>query len=152
MIKISVRRRIGASVSEVWKHISDFSNIAKFNPMLAGSDFNSDIKVCEVGSSRKCDMKDGNYLKERIITWKEGSHYKVEIYETSMPIIKAATVFGVSPVSEYESEAYMHFGILPKSWYMGPMVFLMFKFVVGPGILRGLEKYMLKNQPELSLV
>ena len=86
MVRVSVKRRIKASAFEVWKHIGDFSNIAKFHPLLKGSHFNSDNESCEVGSSRQCDMKDGNYIKERIVDWREGSHYAVEIYETSINI------------------------------------------------------------------
>ena len=85
-------------------------------------------------------MKTGDYLKERITEWKEGSHYSVEIYDTSMPVKKANATMGLHKISEQVTEVYMDMEIVPKYTVLGPLMYLMFKFVAAPGILKGLEK------------
>jgi len=85
-------------------------------------------------------MATGDYLKERITDWKEGSHYAVEIYDTSMPLKSANATLGLNIINDHTTEAYMEMKIVPKYAILGPLMYLMFKFYAAPGILRGLEK------------
>ena len=87
-MKVKVKRRINAPSNVLWSYLADYSNINRFNPLLKKSEFIEGTETCEIGSTRQCEMKDGNHVKERIIDWKEGSHYSVEIYDTSMPMIE----------------------------------------------------------------
>ena len=139
-MKITSKRRIHASIESLWNYMGDYSNIYKFNPMLKDSHFNDGSNTCEVGSTRQCDMKTGDYLKERITDWKEGSHYSVEIYDTSMPVKKANAKLGLTRISDELTEAYMEMEIVPKNVLLSPIMYLMFKYIAAPGILRGLEK------------
>lgn len=139
-MKIRVRRRINSPSETVWSYLGDFSNIYRFNPLLKDSHFNEGTNTCEIGSTRQCDMKTGDYLKERVMDWKEGSHYSVEIYDTSMPVKKANATLGINKIDVHTSEAYMEMEIEPKYAILAPMMYLMFKYYAAPGILKGLEK------------
>ena len=85
IMKLGVTRRIKGKKEELWQYLGDFSNIQRFHPMLKGSHFIEGASSCEVGSTRQCNMKDGNYIKERIIEWDEGNSYTVDVYASSLP-------------------------------------------------------------------
>ena len=93
--KILVTRKIQSPISKVWEILSDYSNIHRFHPLLKTSGFVEGSCVAEPGATRQCDMVDGSFLKERIIEWKEGSHYSIEVYETSMPVKESTATLGV---------------------------------------------------------
>ncbi len=137
---IHVERKISEPSADLWAYLADFGNIQAFHPFLKGSHLTEGTQSCEVGGTRQCDMKDGNFLKERIVEWEEGSHYTVEIYETSLPVKKARATLGVRPMDDHASVAYMTMDFTPKSWLMSPFLYLMTRYQTVPGILRGLEK------------
>lgn len=145
-MRINIKRTINAPSDALWNYLADYSNIHRFHPLLKGSGFVDGASTCEVGSTRQCDMKDGNFLKERITDWKEGSHYSVDIYETSMPIKSAQATLGVKPLNRDYSEAYMELNMEPKYKILQPFMFLMFRFVAAPSILKGLEKIYKEEQ------
>ena len=149
IMKLGVTRRIKGKKEELWQYLGDFSNIQRFHPMLKGSHFIEGASSCEVGSTRQCNMKDGNYLKERIVDWKDGSHYTVDIYETSMPMKTAKATLGVTPLGNGNTEAYMNLNVQPKYRILQPLMYFMFKYIAGPTLLRGLEK---KYKQDLKLV
>ena len=139
-MKIRVKRKINAPSDVLWSYLGDYSNIHRFHPMLKGSHFTEENTTCEVGSTRQCDFKDGNYLKERIIDWKEGSHYTVDIYGTSMPIKSAQATLGLKSIGENQTDAYMHVEMTSKYFILKPLMYFMFQFITAPSILKGLEK------------
>ena len=145
-MKINVKRKINAPSSVLWDYLADYSNIHRFHPLLKGSNFIEGASTCEIGSTRQCDMKDGNYIKEKIVDWKDGSHYTVDIYDTSMPIKDATATLGVRAINENETEAYMNIEMTPKYKIQQPMMFLMFRFVAAPKILKGLEELYLQER------
>ena len=149
-MKITAKRKINASASDLWAYLGDYANIYRFNPLIKHSEFNDGTVSCEVGSTRQCDMSTGDYLKEKVTDWEEGSHYSVEIYETSMPIKTANATLGVTPLDENTSEAYMIMEIQPKYTILGPLMYMMFRYIAAPGILRGLEKIQRKEQLSLA--
>lgn len=138
-MKLSVKRKINAPSGVLWSYLADYSNIHRFHPLLKGSNFIDGAHTCEIGSTRQCDMKDGSFIKERVIDWEEGSHYAIDVYETSMPIKDSNATLGVTPLGENETEAYMDIEMTPKYKILQPIMFLAFRYVVGPGILKGLE-------------
>jgi hypothetical protein len=150
-MKITATRKIKATTEALWNYLGDYANIYRFNPLISHSHFNEGATTCEVGSTRQCDMKTGDYLKERIIEWKEGSHYSVEIYETSMPLKKAVAKLGVIKIDAQTSEVFMEMEIVAKYAVLTPIMYLMFKFVAAPGILKGLEKLYL-SESKIDLV
>lgn len=149
-MKISVKRKIKASTAALWNYLGDYANIYKFNPLISDSHFNDGSTTCEVGSTRQCDMKTGDYLKEKITEWKEGSHYSIEIYDTSMPVKNASATLGLNKLDEQTTEAYMEMEIKPKYAILGPFMYLMFQYYAAPGILKGLEKITL-SQSQLEI-
>ena len=150
-MKITAKRTIKATTDALWKYVGDYSNIYRFNPLISHSHFNDGTTSCEVGSTRQCDMKTGDYLKERVTDWKEGSHYEVEIYETSMPIKKASARLGVNNIDDETSEAFMEMDITARYAVLTPIMYLMFKYIAAPGILKGLEK-LYRSESKVDLV
>lgn len=143
---VKIARNIDAPASALWTYLADYANIHRFHPKLKGSNFIEGATTCEIGSTRQCDMKDGHFLKEKVIEWQEGSHYTVDIYETSMPMTSAKATLGVKPLGAQKAQAYMHLDITPKYKIMQPMMYLLFKYVDGPAILKGLEDTYLKER------
>ena len=139
-MNIRATKHIDAPIDALWAYLADYSNIHKFHPLLNNSFFVDGSDTCELGATRQCDFKDGNYIKERVIEWKEGSHYTIDIYETSMPLKTATASLGLNEINEKQTEAYMHLNLNPKYWYMRPMMYLMFRYVAAPKILNGLAK------------
>lgn len=140
-MKVNVTRKISAPKNELWPYVADFRNIYRFHPLLKGSHALDDNPVaCEVGSTRQCDMIDGNHIKERVIDFKEGSHYTVEIFETSMPVTNAIATVGLRDLGNGVTEAYMNMEMTSKYAVLSPMMKLVFQYFAAPSILRGLEK------------
>jgi len=139
-MKVAVKRNINGPADTIWAYLADYSNIHKFHPLLKDSHFVDGAKTCDLGSTRQCNMKDGNYLKERIVDWVEGSHYTVDIYDTSMPIKNAKATLGVKAIGPNQTEAYMHMELEPKYKILQPVMYLMFRFFAAPTLLKGLEK------------
>jgi hypothetical protein len=90
-------------------------------------------------------MKDGSYVKERIIEWEEGSHYKVEIYESNMPFKQAFGTVGLKAVGNNQVEIYMKMEVEPKNKLMQPMLYVMMRRKLLPGVLKGLENLHMKE-------
>lgn len=139
-MKIKLSRKINAPLEVLWSYLADYSNIQRFHPLLKNSHFIEGASTCELGSTRQCNMKDGNYLKEKVVDWKENSHYTVDIYDTSMPVKSAKATLGVNHLSNGSTEAYMHSEMKLKYKIMQPLMYLLFRFYVAPSILKGLEK------------
>lgn len=151
-MKISINRKIGAPAEELWKYLGDFSNIHRFHPLLQDSNFIEGAETCEIGSTRQCDFKDGNYIKERITDLKEGSHYTVNIYEGSMPFNSAQATLGLRKITDGLTEAYMDMEFEPRNKLMAPMMWLAFRFQAMPKILRGLERLYRQENGQKKLV
>lgn len=140
-MKISVTRRIDAPKNELWPYVADFKNIYRFHPLLKSSHALDDSQVsCEVGATRQCDMIDGNHIREKVIDYKEHSHYTVDIFETSMPITEAQATIGVKDIGNGQTLAYMNMEMTPKYGFLTPVMYPMFRYFAAPSILRGLEK------------
>ena len=139
-MRISVKRTIEAPSEELWAYLADYSNIHRFHPLLKGSHFTEGTQTCEIGSTRQCDMKNGDYLREKITDWKDQSHYSVNVYETSMPIKESSATLGVRPLDGSRTEVYMNLEMTPKYKIMAPVMYLLFKYFAAPSILKGLEK------------
>lgn len=140
-MKIKFKRKINAPAGQIWPIIADFSNINKFHPFLKGAEFVNDSSSCEIGSARQCDFKDGTSVKETITEWVEGSHYTIEMSDITMPMKSGTGTVGVRELDSNASEAYMIMDIKLKKPIMQPMMYLMFRYNMGPKILKGLDEY-----------
>lgn len=140
-MKIKVTRRINATAAELWPHLADYGNVNKFHPFLKGSDYTGETTEGGLGATRQCDFKDGNTIKEKVIEWNEGSSYTVEMFDSSLPIKSGKGTLGLNKINEYETEVYMILEADPKNKLMQPMMYMQFKYVMVPKILKSLEDY-----------
>jgi len=149
---INIKRKINAPSDALWTYLADYENIHRFHPLIKseGSHYLEDSNSCELGSLRQCNFTDGNWIKEKLIELKEGSHYTVDIYESNMPMKEAKATLGVKSLGENQSEAFMKMEITPKYKIMQPMMYLMFRYRNGPMILKGLED-IYKKEHQLKL-
>ncbi len=76
---------IAASVDKVWELHSDFGNVYEWNHLVQKSYLTSDISE-GVGTSRHCDLEDGNYIDEQVTEWIPSRMLTVRVTGTSMPL------------------------------------------------------------------
>ena len=144
-MKVKASRKINAAVATLWPYLADFGNIQRFHPLLNNSHFVEGAASGELGATRQCNFNDGNYVKERVIDWQPDSHYTVDIYESSMPFKSAQATLGVRRIAANQSEIYMEMSAEPKLKILQPMLYLSFRFMAMPKILRGLEELVQKE-------
>ncbi|MFQ5509768.1 MAG: SRPBCC family protein [Leptospirillia bacterium] len=121
MGQITHTRHIRAPRVTVWEWLADYTNIHRFHPLL-NTVTQETPEACGIGAVRRCDLKDGQFLRERVVDWNEGEWYRVEIFESSMPLASAFGTLGVSDAADGGSEAYMIMDYTPK---FGPLGRLM---------------------------
>ncbi len=85
MAHFSTEIRIAAPKKKVWDVLADIGGIYKWNPGVSHSYSTSDNNHGE-GATRHCDLSQGGYLKERAVDWREGQGFKIDIFETSLPL------------------------------------------------------------------
>lgn len=96
MGQIHLRHTFKHPVDQVWSRLRDFDGIRRIHPMI-GNSYIQGEQSCGVSAMRVCEMRMGGYqLKERVTDWKENQSYTVDIYETTMPMMKRSlATFGV---------------------------------------------------------
>ena len=67
-----------------------------------------------------------------------------------MPIKSARATLGVTSVGENKTETYMHVDMTPKNFILKPFMYMFFRFIAAPGILKGLEK-LHKTESQLKM-
>ena len=111
----TTRTRIDAPKEKVWEVLAEIGDIYKWNPGVANSYHTSDSGRGE-GATRHCDLqRKGDYLKERAIDWREGEGFKIDIYETNLPIKRNVVTFktqadGDGTIVEVSPEYDLKFG------------------------------------------
>lgn len=99
MSKFTTQVKINAPKHEVWKVLADIGGIYKWNPGVAHSYSTSEENSGE-GATRHCDLqttggKSFGYLEERTVDWREGEGYKIDIYDSNLPIKSNVVEFTV---------------------------------------------------------
>ncbi len=98
MSVIRIEKPIARPAATVWPLLSDFGSIDYFNPHVSESRILEGAPKTGLGAERHCDLKDGrNWVRERVVDWRPGAGYTVDIYEGTMPIEKITTSLGVEP-------------------------------------------------------
>ncbi|WP_462253663.1 SRPBCC family protein [Ekhidna sp.] len=149
-MKVHVQRQMRSQTSVLWKYLSDFPNIGQFNPLLKSSKCIAGSIEMGKGAERHCVMVDGSDFKERVTAWEEGKFYTVEVFETSMPLKSARATMGVASIDKRLSMAYLHMELEPKFNILKPFMFLVFRFLAGPAVLRGLDKISLQERKAIA--
>lgn len=147
---------INASQEDVWEVLADFGGIKKFHKGLRDSYSTSDVNE-GLGATRHCDLKPMGSIEERIIDWKKGELYTVEIYggKKTPPFKTAQGTIKIERINDEQTRAYfileysLKYGIVGKA--MDAMM-VKSQFVKATDIvLGGLKAYTEKGVQELSI-
>ena len=96
MPRFSSQIRIAAPKEKVWEVLADLGGIYKWNPGVANSHATSESRQGE-GATRHCDLQGkGDYLEERAFGWREGEGYKIDVYETNLPLKRNIVEFSLT--------------------------------------------------------
>lgn len=144
MTMLRAERDIAASAAVVWTLLKDFQHIDAFNPNLSRSFHIGDTPLEGVGAERRCELKDRrNWIEERVVDWRPGESYTVEIYAGTMPIRDVRTTLAVSP-NGAGSRAVMQINYTPKLGVLGQLLdqLLLRRKMIGlmRSVLEGLEQ------------
>ncbi len=88
MTRVTSEIRIDAPREKVWNVLADLGSVSTWNPVLSNSYYTSEAKE-GLEASRHCDFPDGGYVKERILEWKPGESFTLDIYEGTVPFESA---------------------------------------------------------------
>lgn len=151
MTTLRAERDIAASAAVVWTLLKDFQHIDAFNPNLSRSLHIGDTPLEGVGAERRCELKDGrNWIEERVIDWRPGESYTVEIYAGTMPILDVRTTLAVLP-NGVASRTVMQISYTPKLGLLGGLLdhLLLRRKMTGlmHSVLEGLEEKSVLSGP-----
>ncbi|MGD9658769.1 MAG: SRPBCC family protein [Methylocystis sp.] len=152
MTTLRAEREIAAGASVVWALLEDFPHIDAFNPNLSRSAHIDGTPLEGVGAERRCELKDGrNWIEERVVDWRPGERYTVEIYAGTMPIRDVRTTLAVSPNGAV-SRAVMQITYTPKFGPVGQLLDLLLLRQKTKGlmdsVLEGLEQKSVESLAE----
>ena len=153
MGQIHLKQTFNHPADQVWNWLKDYGNIHRIHPMI-GKSYIEGEQSCGIGALRVCEMKMGGFLiKERVTDWKENQSYTVDIYETTMPMMKRSLVtLGVRATGAETSEVYIDieytttFGIFGKIMdvlFMNAMMTMMMK-----RMFRKLDEFLSNSRQE----
>jgi len=95
MAHFSTQIRINATKDQVWEVLSDFGGIYRWNPGVRHSYSTSGTNQGLL-ATRRCELGSGkDFLDERILEWREGESFKVDIYETNLPLHRNIVEFSI---------------------------------------------------------
>jgi carbon monoxide dehydrogenase subunit G len=152
MTRLTREVRINAPKEKVWEILADFGGISKFNPNVSTSYCTSEANS-GVGATRHCDLSfKGASLEERIVEWREGHSYTIEIYQgKNTPPFKTARA---SISVRKDGNASIVTGTFDYSLKYGLLGVLMDKLMVQPQFSRawshlfaGLKYYAETGEP-----
>ena len=127
-MQVNVTKRLSLSAEEVWRHLADFSGIARIHAFVESADLLSENNE-GVGASRKCNFYDGNSVVEDVLEWESGRRMKIGLSEMSMPLKRAEAEFIVTPRGEDQTELSITMSFIPK---FGPLGALMGVLMIKP--------------------
>lgn len=91
---------VNVSKEEAWKVINSYSNVGDFHSGVTSSKaINGSPVIGEMGCERQCYIQSGKKeftVDEKIIEFKEGSHYKYEAHSDDFPAKAFYNTFGVT--------------------------------------------------------
>lgn len=90
---------VEAPAERVWDALSDFGRIWRMNAAVPSSHLTGD-QATGVGATRHCDLvMAGASIEERIVDWRDGESYTVEIYDGARtpPFQSNAATLSVRP-------------------------------------------------------
>jgi carbon monoxide dehydrogenase subunit G len=139
---------IDASAERVWAVLGRFMHIDDFHPRVSKVDVLSK-DLTGVGASRRCHLKDGSSVVEKVVEWQAGRSYSVELSGFSQPLKKAIARFGFEPRGPDRSRVTMgmqyqvKYG--PIGWMMGKAMMASMMGRLFLVVLSGLEERVVKG-------
>ena len=95
MAHFSTQIRINADKEKVWEVLADFGGIYLWNPGVRHS-YSTSESNNGLLATRHCELlKGGDYLNENILEWRDGEGFKVNIYETNLPLHRNVVDFSI---------------------------------------------------------
>jgi len=95
MAHFSTQIRINAGKEEVWEVLADFGGIYRWNPGVRHS-YSTSESCHGLSATRHCELLKGDdYLDENILEWRDGQSFKVNIYETNLPLQRNIVEFSI---------------------------------------------------------
>ncbi len=77
--------QVDAPAEKVWAVLANIGAVQDYSPGVVKSYYTSDIKE-GVDASRHCDLLPTGTVEEKIVGWRDGEQYSIEIYEgTEVP-------------------------------------------------------------------
>lgn len=106
MSRFGYEVEIDRPVSEVWRTLSDFGGIYRYNPNVPSSHLTSNGGAVGVGTTRHCDLGGGTSIEERLIEWRDGEGFALEIYDgvKAPPFKSAIATFEVDELGDGRSK------------------------------------------------
>lgn len=124
MARVTVSKRIDATIDEVWKSWDDFGNIYKFNPSVTSSTLlNDEGKPTRVGTKRQCDLSDGkNWVREEIVGYDPGKSMKIDVYDGTLPLKSMVATIELEKITEYRTRVRFTADFEPKFGVVGKLM------------------------------
>ena len=151
MARLTREVRIKAPQEKVWQILADFGGIYIFNPNVPHS-YSTSEENGGVDATRHCDLAPFGSVEERILEWKEGEGYTLEIYASEKtPPFKKATA---SIYLREEGGDTIAEGTIDYTLKFGPVGMVMDQFMAKPNfskawsrLFAGLKHYAETGEP-----
>jgi ribosome-associated toxin RatA of RatAB toxin-antitoxin module len=115
---------IEASPEQVWSVLARLDALADYDPALAESRIETRARS-GLGAERRCELKDGNWFRERVTEWQPHRAIAFELCECSFPVRSLAHRYLLTPEnSGTRVEQRMHYEL--KLGLLGPVLDTLF--------------------------
>ena len=144
MTAVSTDHTMPASADRVWVALAAFETIDTFHPLVERVTMSSQ-QPRGLGAIRTCHFYDGTSVDEKVLRWREGEGYEVELSNFSMPLKRAKARIEVHPdgadrsVVRFSMEYTVKWG--PLGWVMGQVMMKPMMRGMFAKVLRGLEHH-----------
>ena len=93
---VSADIKIDAPKLDAWRVLADLEKLQDYDDLVVKSFYLSEARE-GVGATRQCDLPDGTYVRERVVSWREGDGYVLEILEdgTDYPMLDQQVEFAL---------------------------------------------------------
>ena len=106
MGSLSISKVLDVQAGDVWRVLSEFTNVHVYNPKVARTTLITNFNK-KVGAIRRCEKAGGRCFVEKVIDWREGRGYTLELLESPLPIKNGISEIDVRPVAGGNSEVTM---------------------------------------------
>lgn len=144
MHTVTVSKDVDVAAERIWPIIDDFGGVHKYHPLVDHSPIVAG-NATGLGAERVCHFKDGNSLAERIVAYRPGEGYTVQVVDPGkFPIAKAIGHLDVRSLGVGRSRVTFRMEFQPKfgvlGWLMAKVMMVgQFRKILS-GVLDGLAQ------------